>query len=104
GYQEMKKLPLLKDVSIDQKNHGLQAVVNYDRRTAARFGITTQLIDQSLYGAFGQAQVSTIYTALNQYHVVMEAAPQYEQSPSGLESIYVHPANGASTPLDAFTR
>jgi multidrug efflux pump len=82
----------------------LQASINYDRRTAARFGITTQLIDQSLYGAFGQAQVSTIYTALNQYHVVMEAAPQLAQDPLGLKSIYVHPSNGASVPLDAFTR
>jgi len=82
-YQEMKKLPQIKDVNTDQQNGGLQASLNYDRRTAARLGITPQLIDQSLYGAFGQAQVSTIYTSLNQYHVVMEAAPQYTQSPWG---------------------
>src|SRR5882757_4066606 len=85
-YQEMRKLPVITDVSIDQQNKGLQALVNYDRPTAARFGVTPQLIDQSLYGTFGQAQVSTIYTSLNQYHVVMEAAPQYTQSPLGLSS------------------
>ncbi len=103
-YREMRKLPQVKDVSIDQQEGGLQASIGYDRRTAARFGITTQLIDQSLYGAFGQAQVSTIYTSLNQYHVVIEAAPQLAQDPLGLKSIYVHPSNGASVPLDAFTR
>jgi multidrug efflux pump len=100
-YQGMKKLPEIKDVNIDQQNGGLQVALNYDRRTAARLGITPQLIDQSLYGAFGQAQVSTIYTSLNQYHVVMEAAPQYRQSPLGTKSIYVHPAGGNSVPLDA---
>jgi len=103
-YQEMKKLPQIKDVNTDQQNAGLQASLNYDRRTAARLGITPQLIDQSLYGAFGQAQVSTIYTSLNQYHVVMEAAPQYTQSPLGMESIYVHPSGGNSVPLNAFVR
>jgi multidrug efflux pump len=103
-YQEMKKLPQIKDVNTDQQNGGLQTSLNYDRRTAVRLGITPQLIDQSLYGAFGQAQVSTIYTSLNQYHVVMEAAPQYTQSPLGMESIYVHPAGGNSVPLDAFVR
>jgi multidrug efflux pump len=103
-YQEIKKLPELKDVNIDQQNGGLQASVDYDRRTAARVGITPQLIDQSLYGAFGQAQISTFYTSLNQYHVVMEAAPQYTQSPLGLNSIYVHPSGGNAVPLNAFAR
>jgi multidrug efflux pump len=103
-YQEMKKLPQIKDVNTDQQNGGLQASLNYDRRTAARLGITPQLIDQSLYGAFGQAQVSTIYTSLNQYHVVMEAAPQYTQSPLGMNSIYVHPSGGNAVPLDALVR
>jgi multidrug efflux pump len=102
--QEMKKLPQLKDVNIDQQNGGLQTSIDYDRRTAARLGITPQLIDQSLYGAFGQAQVSTIYTSLNQYHVVMEAAPQYTQSPLGMNSIYVHPSGGNAVPLEAFVR
>jgi multidrug efflux pump len=103
-YQEMEKLPQIKDVNIDQQNGGLQASLTYDRRTAARLGITPQLIDQSLYGAFGQAQVSTIYTSLNQYHVVMEVAPQYAQSPLGMKSIYVHPSGGNTVPLDAFVR
>ncbi len=103
-YQEMEKLPQIKDVNIDQQNGGLQASFTYDRRTAARLGITPQLIDQSLYGAFGQAQVSTIYTSLNQYHVVMEAAPQYAQSPLAMKSIYVHPFGGNTVPLDAFVR
>src|SRR5579863_3411997 len=103
-YREMKKLPQLKDVNIDQQNGGLQTMVNYDRPTAARLGITPQLIDQSLYGAFGQAQVSTIYTSLNQYHVVMEAAPQYTQSPLGMNSIYVHPSGGSVVPVSAFAR
>jgi multidrug efflux pump len=103
-YQEMRKLPQITDVSIDQQNRGLQALISYDRPTAARYGVTPQLIDQSLYGAFGQAQVSTIYTSLNQYHVVMEAAPQYTQSPLGLSSIYVHPSGGTSVPLDAFAQ
>jgi multidrug efflux pump len=103
-YQEMEKLPQIKDVNIDQQNGGLQASFTYDRRTAARLGITPQLIDQSLYGAFGQAQVSTIYTSLNQYHVVMEAAPQYAQSSLAMKSIYVHPFGGNTVPLDAFVR
>jgi len=103
-YQEMEKLPQIKDVNIDQQNRGLQASITYDRRTAARLGITPQLIDQSLYGAFGQAQVSTIYTSLNQYHVVMEAAPRYAQSPFGMKSIYVHSFGGNTVPLDAFVR
>jgi multidrug efflux pump len=103
-YQEMRKLPELKDVNIDQQNGGLQTAVSYDRRTAARLGITPQLIDQSLYGVFGQAQISTIYTSLNQYHVVMEAAPQYTQNPLGMNSIYVHPSGGNAVPLDAFVK
>jgi multidrug efflux pump len=103
-YQEMEKLPQIKDVNIDQQNGGLQASITYDRRTAARLGITPQLIDQSLYGAFGQAQISTIYTSLNQYHVVMEVAPRYAQSPVAMKSIYVHPSGGNTVPLDAFVR
>jgi multidrug efflux pump len=103
-YQQMRKLPELKDVNIDQQNGGLQTAVSYDRRTAARLGISPQLIDQSLYGAFGQAQISTIYSSLNQYHVVMEAAPQYTQSPLGMNSIYVHPSGGNAVPLGAFVK
>ena len=105
--REMKKLPgpgsmpMLTDVNTDQQNSGLQASLVYDRQTAARLGITPQMIDNTLYLAFGQAQVSTMYTALNQYHVVMEAAPQFWQDPSGLDNIYVHPATGGEVPLSA---
>ena len=93
--QEMRKLRGLTDVNTDQQNSGLQATLDYDRATAARMGITPQSLDNTLYLAFGQAQVSVMYTALNQYHVVMEAAPQFWQNPSGLDDIYVHPATGA---------
>ena len=73
--QELRTIPIIADVNSDQQNRGLQAMVTYDRDTAARFGISPQLIDNTLYDAFGQRQVSTMYTSLNQYHVVMEAAP-----------------------------
>ena len=101
--QEMRKTQGLTDVNTDQQNSGLQASLVYDRPTAARLGITPQMIDNTLYLAFGQAQVSTMYTALNQYHVVMEAAPRFWQSPKGLEDIYVHPATGGEVPLSAVT-
>ena len=97
--QQMRKLPGFTDVNTDQQNSGLQASLAYDRETASRLGITPQLIDTTLYQSFGQAQVSTMYTALNQYHVVMEAAPQFWQSPVGLNNVYVHPATGGEVPL-----
>ena len=80
----LRHVRLISDVNTDQQNNGLQAVVQYDRDTAARFGISSQLIDNTLYDAFGQRQVSTIYTSLNQYHVVMEAAPRFWQDPQFL--------------------
>ena len=83
--REMKKLKALTDVNTDQQNNGLQAELNYDRATAARMGITPQLIDNTLYDSFGQALVSTMYTPLNQYYVVMESAPRYWQGPLGLK-------------------
>ena len=99
--QQMRKLPGFTDVNTDQQNSGLQASLVYDRDTASRLGITPQLIDNTLYDSFGQAQVSTMYTALNQYHVVMEAAPPFWQSPVGLNDVYVHPATGGEVPLSA---
>jgi multidrug efflux pump len=99
--QQMRKLPGFTDVNTDQQNSGLQASLVYDRDTASRLGITPQLIDNTLYQSFGQAQVSTMYTALNQYHVVMEAAPQFWQSPVGLNDVYVHPTTGGEVPLSA---
>ena len=100
---EMRKLRILTDVNTDQQNSGLQAALVYDRDTASRLGITPQMLDNTLYEAFGQAQVSTMYTPLNQYHVVMEVAPQFWQDPSSLNNIYVRPSVGKEVPLSAVT-
>jgi multidrug efflux pump len=100
-FAQMRKLRELTDVDSDQQNSGLEARLVYDRQTAARLGITAQLMDTTLYNAFGQAQVSTMYTSLNQYHVVMEVAPQFWQSPQGLEDVYIHSNTGAVVPLSA---
>jgi multidrug efflux pump len=102
--EAMRKLPLIADVNTDQQNNGLQSVVTYDRDSAARFSISSQLIDNVLYDAFGQRQVSTMYTSLNQYHVVMEAAPRFWQDPEFLKQIYVSAPAGQQVPLSAFTR
>ena len=96
-FQNMKKLPGLQDVNSDQQNGGLREMVTYDRVTAARLGQTSQSLNSLLYGAFGQSQVSVIYTPLNQYYVVMEVAPEYSQSPEGLNSLYIRSGGGAST-------
>jgi len=101
--RKLQELPSLVDVSSDAQNRGLEASLVIDRDTASRLGITPQLIDDTLYDAFGQRQVSTMYTELNQYHVVMEVAPAFWQSPETLEDIYVRPATGAPVPLAAFT-
>jgi multidrug efflux pump len=95
---QMQHLPGLQDVSSDQQNGGLDEVMNYDRVTAAKLGITAQSLDSALYGAFGQSEVSIIYTQLNQYYVVLEVAPQYWQSPEGLKDIYLQ-SNGGNIPL-----
>jgi multidrug efflux pump len=100
-FQQLKSIPIIVDVNSDQQNRGLQSMVTYDRETAARFGISPQLIDNTLYDAFGQRQVSTMYKSLNQYHVVMEAAPQYWQNPQTLQQIYIHAPNGQQVPLSA---
>jgi multidrug efflux pump len=102
-FEEMKKIKQLRDVDTDQQNSGLEAFLSYDRQTAARMGITPQMIDQTLYQAFGQALVSTMYTPLNQYYVVMEVAPEYWQNPESLKDIYVHPETGGEVPLNAIT-
>jgi multidrug efflux pump len=90
---QMQSLPGLQDVSSDQQNGGLDELLNYDRVTAAKLGLTVQSLDSALYGAFGQSEVSIIYTQLNQYYVVLEVAPQYWQSPEGLKDIYLHTAS-----------
>jgi multidrug efflux pump len=93
--------PAIADVNSDQQQKGLETQVAYDRTTAARLGLTVSQLDSTLYDAFGQRQVSTIYNALNQYHVVMEVAPRYWQSPAMLQEIYVStsggPASGTQT-------
>jgi multidrug efflux pump len=102
--EEFKTIPIIADVSSDQQNRGLQAMILYDRETAARFGITPALIDDTLYDAFGQRQVSTMYTSLNQYHVVMEAAPEFWQNPQFLSQVYVDSPSGQQVPLSAFAK
>jgi multidrug efflux pump len=102
--QAMSQLPELVDVNTDQQNKGLQTSLVIDRDTAARLGVSAKLIDTTLNDAFGQRQVSTIYSALNQYRVVMEAAPEYWQSPASLDHVYVSTSRGAQVPLSAFAR
>jgi len=94
---QMKRLPGLQDVSADQQDGGLDELLNYDRVTAAKLGFTAQSLDSTLYGAFGQSEVSIIYTPLNQYYVVLEVAPQYWQTPEGLKDIYLHTAESKSS-------
>ncbi len=102
--QKMRTLPGLTDVNSDQRNHGLEELLTYDRPTASRMGLTPAVIDSTLYHAFGQSQVSTMYTALNQYHVVMEVAPRYWQNPESLNDVYLTATNGGQVPLSAVTR
>jgi len=102
--QQLRQLPQLRDVASDQQSGGLQAQLVIDRDTAGRLGILPQTIDDTLYDAFGQRQVSTMFTQLNQYHVVLEVQPQFRQSPDSLKSIYVRSSNGTQVPLAAFTR
>ncbi|NYF78977.1 efflux RND transporter permease subunit [Granulicella arctica] len=96
-FNEMKKLPGLQDVNSDQQNGGLEEMVTYDRVTAAKLGQTVKSLDSGLYNAFGQSEVSVIYTQLNQYYVVLEVAPQYWQTPDGLKNIYFHPTGSSSS-------
>ena len=100
----MREMPELRDISSDQQNRGLEVPVTIDRATAARLGVSTRLIDETLYDAFGQRQVSTIYSSLNQYHVVMELEPQYWQRPDALSNIYLRSSTGATVPLTAVTQ
>ncbi len=93
---QMQKLPGFQDVGSDQQDGGLDELMNYDRLTAAKLGLTVQSLDSALYGAFGQSEVSIIYTQLNQYYVVLEVAPQYWQSPEGLKNIYLQKSGGAN--------
>jgi multidrug efflux pump len=102
-FRKLRTLTELADVNTDQQDKGLQSTLVVDRATAARFGITQQMIDDTLYDAFGQRQVSTMYTQLNQYHVVMEVDQQFWQNPDGLRYIYVETPNKRQVPLSAMT-
>jgi multidrug efflux pump len=101
---QMKTLPGFQDVNTDAQNNGLQELLTYDRSTAARLGITPASLDSALSGAFGQSEVSLIYTQLNQYYVVLEVAPPYWQSPDGLKNIYFNTSGSGVIPLSTVTK
>jgi multidrug efflux pump len=94
----------LRDVASDQQTQGLQATLVIDRDSASRFGITPQMVDDTLYDAFGQRLVSTMFTQLNQYHVVLEVDPKFQQNPNSLKDIYVRAPSGTQIPLTSFTQ
>ena len=102
--ERLRALPQLVDLSSDQQDKGRQSSLVIDRATASRLGITPQLIDDTLYDAFGQRQVAIMYTPLNQYHVVMEVEPRFWQRPETLQDIYLPSAKGGMVPLSAFSR
>ena len=101
---KLRTLPQLRDVASDQQAGGLQADLVIDRDTASRLGILPQQIDNTLYDAFGQRQVSTIFTQLNQYHVILEVDPQFQQNPGSFKDLYVKSISGTQVPLSAFTQ
>ena len=100
---KLRTLPQLSDVATDQQTFGAQAKLAIDRVTASRLGITPQAIDNVLYDAFGQRQVTTLFTELNQYHLVLEALPEFQKDPAKLNEIYVKSTSGGAVPLSAFT-
>lgn len=102
-YEELRTVPLLTDVNTDQQDHGIQTSVLFDRDTLSRLGITMNTVDQTLNDAYGQRQISTIYNPLNQYHVVMEVASNYSQSPESLKTTYVATPSGDVVPLPVFS-
>ncbi len=102
--EKLRTLPQLRDVNSDQQDHGLEAQVTIDRDTAARLGVAAAAIDNALYDAFGQRQVSTMYEQLNQYHVVLEVERHFQRSPEALQNIYVRSSSGTEVPLSAFAR
>jgi multidrug efflux pump len=100
---KMRQMPRLRDIASDQQTRGLQATLVIDRDTASRLGISPSAIDNTLYDAFGQRQVSTIYTQLNQYHVVQEVDANFRDSTDAIQGLYVKSATGTQVPLSAFT-
>ncbi|HWF91022.1 MAG TPA: multidrug efflux RND transporter permease subunit [Terriglobales bacterium] len=101
--EKLKQSPKLLDVASDEQNNGLEAELVVDRDTASRLGILPAAIDSTLYDAFGQRQISTIYTQLNQYHVVLEVSPQFAENPDSLKNLYVASSTGTQVPLSAFS-
>jgi multidrug efflux pump len=102
--EALQALPELRDVSSDQQDRGLASMLTIDRNTAARMGITPQLIDDTLYDAFGQRQVSTMFTQLNQYRVILEVMPEFQRGPQALQFIDVRSSTGGQVPLNVFTQ
>jgi multidrug efflux pump len=100
---KLQSLPVLRDVASDQQNGGLRETLVIDRNTASRFGITPQMVDDTLYDAFGQRQISIMFTQLNQYRVVLEIKPDFQKNPDELKNIYVRSTAGGEVPLNAFT-
>src|SRR4030095_8337088 len=101
--KQLRRVPGIVDVNSDQDDQGLEASLAVDRDTASRLGLSAKDVDDALYDAFGQRQVAITYTPLNQYHVVMEVAPPFWQSPDTLKQLYVRAPSGAQVPLAAFT-
>ena len=103
GATSCRRCRELRDVATDQQNDGLQATLVIDRVTASRLGITPQEIDDTLYDAFGQRQISTLFTQLNQYHVILEALPEFQRQSANVERhLCARPASGGAVPLSAF--
>ncbi|MEA2625663.1 MAG: multidrug efflux pump, partial [Candidatus Binatota bacterium] len=100
---KLRTLPALRDVASDQLDGGLQTALVIDRDTASRLGVTPAVIDQTLYDAFGQRQVSILFTQLNQYHVVLEVMPEFRQTPAQLDDLFLRTGDGGSIPLAAFS-
>jgi multidrug efflux pump len=101
--QKLQTLPELRDLATDQQTLGSQAKLVIDRVTASRLGITPQAIDNVLYDAFGQRQITTLFTQLNQYHLILEALPEFQKHPAKLNNIYLKSNSGGAVPLSAFT-
>ena len=102
--EALQALPELRDVSSDQQNQGLASLLTIDRSTASRLGITPQLIVDTLYDAFGQRQVSTMFTQLNQYRVILEVMPEFQRGPQALQFLDIRSLTGGQVPLNVFTQ
>lgn len=102
--KQLQTVKSLQDIASDQQNFGLQTLITIDRDTASRLGISAAMIDSTLYSAFGQRQVSTMFTQLNQYYVILEVSPQLQRMKNALENIYINSSSGKAVPLSAFTK